>query len=428
MKILGAVLAVALALPLCASLTACKPGSSGGDQPAGGKGGRGGNRGSLTYAVDVLPVEKKAVSYLVTAPGTLDAFERVQVTARVTGAVDKVSFREGQEVKKGDVLVAIDAARYAVAVAGARAAYVKADAAVKDAEAMVTRREGASKASPGLIPGEELETYKTKALSAKADRDVASQAISAAQLNLKDSSVRAPIDGVIQTRTVETGQYVQAGYIMATLLREDPLLLRFNVEPIEAPRLKPGMTATFTLRETLRKFTAKISLIGGAADSQTHLIAVTAQVDTEDAHRFWLRPGSFCDVVVDLSGQREAPLIPRSAARATDHGYVAYVVDGDVAHERQLQLGMSTKDGWIEIRSGLNPGDKLVVRGAEALTEGAKVKSNQVTADSIPNQNVGLPAAASASGVAAGAPAPTGVAPIAAPPEASAAPSAGAAR
>jgi hypothetical protein len=67
-------------------------------------------------------------------------------------------------------------------------------------------------------------------------------------------------------------------------------------------------------------------------------------------------------------------MVPRLAARATDHGYVAYVVEGDVAHERKLTLGMSTRDGFIEVRTGLAKGDLLVVRGAEALSEGAKVK------------------------------------------------------
>src|SRR5262249_2697297 len=155
------------------------------------------------------PVEAKSVAYLVTAPGTIEAFERVQVTARVAGAVDRVAFSEGQEVKKGDTLVVIDSERYRVAVNSAKAALDKADASVKDAEAQVSRREGAISKNPGLIPGEELESFRTKSLTAKADREVVAQALRTAELNLRDSSVRAPMEGVIQTRTIETGQYVQ---------------------------------------------------------------------------------------------------------------------------------------------------------------------------------------------------------------------------
>jgi RND family efflux transporter MFP subunit len=200
-----------------------------------------------------------------------------------------------------------------------------------------------------------------------------------AELNLRDSQVRAPIDGVIQTRTVETGQYVQTGYVMATLLKADPMLLRFQVEPSEAPRLKPNMPVGFTMRETQRAFTAKISLVAGAADTATHMVGVTAQVDSSEGHAYWLRPGSFCDVTLDVGASRDAAVIPRTATRATDHGYVVYVAEGDAAKEVPVTLGMNSKDGWVEIRSGLVGGEWLVVRGAEALTTGAKIRSTRLT-------------------------------------------------
>ncbi|MEP7125411.1 MAG: efflux RND transporter periplasmic adaptor subunit [Byssovorax sp.] len=370
---------LALCLPLGA---ACKGKSTSDAAPAAsGKSGKGKGSG-LAYAVEVMPVEAKRVDYVVSSPGNIDAFERVQVTARVAGVVDRVAFSEGQQVKKGDTLVIIDSERFRLLVSSAQAAVDKADAALKDNEAMVARREGASDKNPGLIPGEELATYRTKTLTAKADREVAVAAMRTAQLNLRDSGIRAPMEGVIQTRTVETGQYVQAGYVMATLLRSDPMLLRFVVEPSEAPRIKPGAMASFTMRETQRTYTAKVTLVGGSADAATHMIGITAEV-TDDDHKYWLRPGSFCDVTMNLGATRDAPMIPRTAARATDHGYVAYVIDGDVAHEHLLTLGMSTKDGWIEVRSGLAAGDKLVVLGAEALSEGAKVKASPAKPSSI---------------------------------------------
>lgn len=341
---------------------------------AGGKGGKGGKGGGAGgFAVELLTLEAKKLDYIVTAPGSIEAFERVQVTSRVAGVVDKVAFADGQTVKKGDVLVIIDSERFRLSVNSARAAREKAEAAQKDVEAMVKRREGASEKNPGLIPGEELETYRTRSLTAKADTAVAAEAQKIAELNLRDSAVRAPIEGVIQTRTVETGQYVQAGYVMATLLRASPLLLKFPVEPLEAPRLKPGTMASLTLRETTRTFQAKITLVAAAADPTTHMVGVTAEVQ-EDEHMYWLRPGSFADVAVDVGASRDSVVVPRSAVRATDHGYVGYVVEGDVAHERVVTLGMSSKDGQVEVRTGLKPGEKLVVRGAEALTEGAKVR------------------------------------------------------
>ena len=86
---------------------------------------------------------------------------------------------------------------------------------------------------------------------------------------------------------------------------------------------------------------------------------------------------------------------------------MAYVVDGEVAHERLLSLGMSTKDGWIEVRSGLKAGDLLVVRGGEALSEGAKVRPTRVSSDSI-GKNLAKANDAGAKGPDPGAPASSG--------------------
>jgi len=358
-------------------LAACKRDAptAEGREGRGGRGMRG--EGGLSFAVETLKVEAKKVDYVITAPGSIEAFERVQVTARVAGVVDKVAFREGQDIKQGDVLVTIDAERFRLAVNSARAALEKTQAAEKDVQGQIARREGAIDKHPGLIPGEELETMRTKGLTAKADTAVAAENLKVAELNLRDSAVRAPMSGVIQTRTVETGQYVQPGYVMATLLRNDPMLLRFQVETEEAPRIKPGMTATFTLRETQRSYAAKITLVAAAADPTTHMVGVTGQVeDTE--HKYWLRPGSFCDVSLDVGASRDAAMIPRSATRATDHGYVVYVVEGDSAVERTVKLGMSSKDGWVEVRSGLTAGEWLVVRGADALTPGARVRATKL--------------------------------------------------
>jgi RND family efflux transporter MFP subunit len=327
--------------------------------------------------VDTLQIEAKRVDYIVMAPGTVDAFERVQVTSRVAGAVDRVAFTDGQEVKRGDVLVVIDSERFQLAVNSSKAALAKAQASQQETEGQVKRREGAMDAHPGLIPGEELETYRTKTLTAKADTAVAVEAVKTAEVNLRDSSVRSPIDGVIQTRTVETGQYVAAGTVMATLLRQDPMLLRFDVEPQDAPRLKTGMIANFTMRETQRTFDAKITLVSGAADPTSHMVNITAEVQSKE--KYWLRPGSFCDVTINIGATRDAPLIPRGATRATDHGYVTYVVENDVAHEKVITLGMSTKDGWVEVRSGLSAGAWIVVHGAEALSEGSHVRSTRLT-------------------------------------------------
>jgi len=158
--------------------------------------------------------------------------------------------------------------------------------------------------------------------------------VKVAELNLRDSGgfVR-PIAGTIQTRTVETGQYVQAGYVMATLLQSDPMLLRFNVEPSEAPRLKNGMAVEFTMPRDAAPVHREINLVSAAADPVSHLVAITGLVGLERrAHRTGFAPARSATSRLDVAAPREAPVVPRTATRAT-HGYVVYTVDNDVAKE-----------------------------------------------------------------------------------------------
>lgn len=331
----------------------------------------------LEYPVDVAPLEVRQMQYTVTAPGSLDAFQQVQITARVAGAVDKVAFVEGQTVKQGDVLVAIESERYEIAVAQAQSTLQKAQATQKAAEAALERRTTATKDSPGLVPGEEIEQKQTIVDTAKADVESARQALRIANLNLRDSSVRTPIAGVVQTRTVQQGQYLQAGAVLATILQREPMLLRFQVSEQDAPRIHAGMAATLVLKETTREFTAKISLVADAADQTTRMVPVTAQIDETD-HQHWLRPGAFCEVTVPIGNARKGIVVPSLAVQPTEKGNVVYIVDDHhIVHAKVVELGMHTSQGGVELTRGAAAGELLVVRGIEPLTDGAPVKINE---------------------------------------------------
>lgn len=343
-------------------------GAKGGGRPGGGPGGR----GPLQFPVEVAPVEARDVEFVVNAVGSVEAFERVQITARVPGAVERVLFMEGQSVKKGEVLAEIEPARYAIAVRAAEASLARARAALEEAKSGADRRAAVNQASPGLLPAEQLETFQTRALTAEAEVASARAALDQAQLNQRDAYVRAPMDGVLQTRTVQTGQYVQAGVVLATLLRKDPLLLRFTVPEADVARIKPGLPARFSVRSEGGSYMAKITHVAEAADETNRMVPVTAEVSVEDAKR--LRPGAFASVVVPVETRGGSPVVPQTAVRASERGFLAFVVEGDKARERILDLGMRTADGRVEVREGLKPGEVLVVRGGEALRDGVTVR------------------------------------------------------
>jgi multidrug efflux system membrane fusion protein len=331
-----------------------------------------GKKGTVTFPVEVMSIPAERVEYTVPAVGSVEAFEVVQITARVSGVVERVRFAEGDTVGPARVLAEIEPERFRIAVQSARANLARAEAARAEAEAGLGRREGANAENPGLIPGEELESWRTRARSASAEVSQAEAALDLAELNQRDALVRAPAKGIIQTRSVQTGQFVQPGAVLATLVRRDPLLLRFRVPEQEAGPIHPGMPAFFTVGESDREYAARIVLVAERAEPATRMVSVTAEVMDPDTGQ--LRPGAFAQVRVPVGLSTDAAVIPQMAVRPSERGFLAYVVEGDVARERVVALGLRTADGNVEVREGLRPGEMLIVRGAEAVYDGAGVK------------------------------------------------------
>ncbi len=363
-------IAVVWGLLAACALAGCNGGKP--DGAARASGAPGGGRRPLKFPVEVQPVTPRVVEYAVNAVGSIDAFETVQATARVQGVVERVRFREGEKVAAGAVLVEIEPQRYKLAVEAARAALEKSKAEENAAKAGLQRREQAVAATPGLIPGEELAIWRTRQLTAEADAAEKRAAVAQAELNLHEAYVRAPVAGVIETRRVQTGQYAQPGTVLATLVQREPLLLRFNVPAPEAAALNARQTCRFKLRDDRTTYEARITHVGHAADPASRMVTVVAEVTGSD--RANLRPGAFAEVTVPIGDARAAPVLPQTAVRPTERGFVAYVVEKNVARERVLTLGMRTADGAVEVKSGIRPGELAVVRGGEALRDGVPVE------------------------------------------------------
>ncbi|WP_437542038.1 efflux RND transporter periplasmic adaptor subunit [Sorangium sp. So ce367] len=324
----------------------------------------------LSFPVEVVPVAAERVEYAVPAVGAVEAFEQVQLTARVAGVVEAVRFMEGAEVKAGQVLVEIDPARYNLAVRAARATLDRMTATQAEAAAGLERRE--AEGADGVFSKEDVASWRSRAATTAAQVAEAKVAVDQALLNLRDAYVRAPIQGKIQTRTVQTGQHVPVGTVLATLLRRDPLLLRFQIPAADAPRVRPDMEARFTVKGDARTYSARLTHVADAADPATRMVAVTGEVQGEGKEL--LRPGTFAEVTVPVGASGDAPVIPLTSVRPSERGFLAYVVDGTTARERVLSLGLRTPDGRVEVKSGLSVGELLVTRGAEALREGAQVR------------------------------------------------------
>jgi membrane fusion protein, multidrug efflux system len=353
--------ALFFALLTAALLTAC------GDR---GKPGSGGKKAGRSLTVRTAPVAARDVVYKVQALGSLEPEELTQITAEVTGAVKEVLFQAGDKVTADTVLARIDPDRYRLEAERAEAAYRRSAADWKRAESDLARRDALAREK--LVAEEELnrarqetERLAADAASAKASAEIAVQ-------NVKRSIVRSPRGGELNTRTVEPGQFVQVGHIMATLVDLRRLRLRFRVSETESLKAREGEPVAFTVASLGgTAFQARVYHVSGIADPATRQVEVLAWVENPGV----LKPGFFAEVALSTATNRNAVVVAEGAVQATERGFVVYVVEKGIAKERSVKIGMRTGDGSVEILSGLAIGETIVIEGSDRLADGMPVEA-----------------------------------------------------
>jgi RND family efflux transporter MFP subunit len=324
--------------------------------------------------VQVQTVGQRPVAEEIRAGGTLDPAEVVQVTNRVAGIAERVAFNAGDHVETGQPLVEIEPERYRLARERAAAAALKAQAQVDEAQAALKRREDLAAKDQGLVTAEELATYRSRLAQAKADLADATVAVGQAELDARDAVVRAPLAGVVESRTVQSGQFLAVGTVLATQVKRLPLRLRARVTAAEAGELKVGQAAR-VLPAAGGDVDARIVLIGSVGDQATRTVEVTAEIPDPPAT---LVAGGFAELVASAGAATPRPAVPQSALRATAQGYIGFIAveegGNHVAKMRVVEAGMRSPDGWVEVRSGLSIGDALIVVAADGLRDGIPVE------------------------------------------------------
>ena len=320
--------------------------------------------------VQVSPVARGAVSYEIETVGSFEAEEEVSVAAGVPGIVTKVMFKEGDKVTPETVLCTIDEERYALEEAQAQAEKNRAAAELEQAKLAHSRR--LPLVEQGHLTEDEMREFKTAVDRASADLDRANAALSLAVKARKDSFIRPPKPGVINSKNVATGEFATAGRLIAKLLDVSALYVRFAVPESESARLTRGLKITFTTRISGDKaYSAEVFWVSQMADPRSRTVECKARVIEPPAD---LKPGFSGLVKVVLEQRGDAILVPSTAVLPTERGFVAYVLDGTKARERKLKLGVRTLDDKVEILDGLAEGDSLVVRGGSVLQDGREVE------------------------------------------------------
>lgn len=361
---------------LSAGLAAACGKTQGAAAPQGGRGGPGaapgGGAGARALPVRLGPVLVQDVVYKITALGSLEADELIQVTAEVDGALTQVRFREGDRVSPGTVLALIDPDRYRLEAARAEANYQKAVADQARAESDFKRREALAR--DNLLSAEELGRSRTEneglaaqAAAAKAARDIAVQ-------NVARSEVKPRHAGVIDKRLVDTGQFVRAGTVLANLVDTSRLKLRFKVSESESLQARPGEPVTFKVGAVAgRDFQGRIYHVGEVADPATRQVEVLAWVQNPGV----LKPGFFAEVELPAESRKAALVVPETAVQASERGFIAFAVEEGKARVRPVAIGLRTGGGHIEIRSGLQAGETIIYEGSDRLADGVAVRDTE---------------------------------------------------
>ncbi|UFN47837.1 efflux RND transporter periplasmic adaptor subunit [Roseomonas sp. OT10] len=395
-----------------------------GAAPAGprGPGGPGGRRGpggpgGQAVPVTVATAETRDLLLTIDALGTVQALNTITVRSQVSGTLTEVLFREGQEVKAGDVLARIDDRTYAAALAQARAKQAYDQAQLANARLDLTRYQGLQ-ASSG-VTRQQVDTQRAQVAMYEAQVAQDQAAIDNAKAQLDYATIRSPIDGRVGLRLVDPGNLVGAGdsggIVTVTQLR--PIGVTFPIPQGELPRLRRAMAAGPVEVATLPDpvpgqgragpraaaqgnagsgnagsgNTGAGSAMPGAAaegsaaravlrgtvltvdnqvDQTTGTVKVKAVFPNEDT-QLW--PGAFVSLRLGVETLRGATVVPLVAVQQGPSGPYAFVVKADsTVEQRPLVLGAATQSE-AAIRDGLRPGERVVTSGGLRLNAGSAV-------------------------------------------------------
>ncbi len=333
--------------------------------------------------------------------GRIEAVNRVELRARVTGFLEAQHFREGQEVRAGDVLFRLERPPFEAEVARAQAQVASAEAELTNARTALNRARQlvASAAGTQARVDEALAAERT----ANAQVLAAQAQLRVTQINLGYTEITAPIDGKIGRATYSVGNTVSpTAQPLATIVSQDPMRVVFAVSQRQALELRNryegrGGTEAVRVRITLtdgRRYphAGRIDFIDTQIDRNTDTILIRAVIPNplRDADGVQsglsgdreLIDGQFVNVAVEGAEPVQAIVIPRAAVAQDQGGSFVFVVDAENrAQRRPVRLGRSTAADAV-VEDGLRPGDTLIVEGLQRVRPGQPVQPGPAGAPS----------------------------------------------
>jgi membrane fusion protein, multidrug efflux system len=321
-----------------------------------------------TVASRTMPVELQAI-------GNVEAISTVTIKAQISGQLMRVHFKEGDFVKKGQLLFTIDRAPFEAALRQAEGTLAKDEAQSLNSKLDAERFQGLGK--EGVVSKQQVDAAGAAANAMAATVAADKAAVETAKINLEYTSIYSPINGRTGSVGVKEGNLVKANDvpILVTINQIEPIYVSFSIPEQQLAELKQYSNTKSLKVEAApqggtQRFQGRLTFIDNSVDLTTGTIKLKATFDNA-AHALW--PGQFADVNMTLKSQPNAIVVPTAALQTSQNGTYVYVVEQDLTAKQQpVKVGWNVGEDTV-IASGLQPGQRVVTDGQLRLTPGAKV-------------------------------------------------------
>jgi len=303
--------------------------------------------------VNAEQIGTSSIPLSVPALGSLSAVQSVTVSAEVDGRVDKLFFKNGQQVGKNMPIVQLNNAK-------AQADYQSAVTALNLARQKYNRSKALLNTA---ISAQDLAQLKANVATEQA-------AVQSAQAALAQKEITAPFSGVLGEFKINVGDYVSAGTPIVSLVNTAQLRVDFNLAENHKPQLKQGQLVKVTSSAYPHKtFYGTVSFISPTIDQASRTVAVQALVPNP---KNTLSPGMFVHVSEQVAQLKNVVVVPEQAVEADLKGYYVFRVMGNKVAQTYIKLG-ARNDGQVQVVSGLHKGDLVVTAGQQKLQDGSIV-------------------------------------------------------
>ncbi|MFQ6091576.1 MAG: efflux RND transporter periplasmic adaptor subunit [bacterium] len=305
--------------------------------------------------VETTKAKRGDVSSHLVATATLEPERRADVVAKVSGLVEKIFVEEGHRVREGDVLARLDDERLKIQVEQALAELNRLQADFKRAGDLFAKE---------LISEEEYENIQFQWESQKSVYELA-------RLDLKYSSITAPISGVITERLIRIGNQVNANQKVFAVANFDPLVAVVFIPESKMRRLKVGQPVKILIdADGDELHQGRVARISPVVDPTSGTVKATIEVG---GSRDSLKPGMFCRLKIITETRTDAVVIPKRALVSDDGEQAVFVVANNLARKRMVEVGFDDEDR-VEILSGLEEGEQVITIGQSGLKDSTKVE------------------------------------------------------